>query len=1263
MRSPVPGTTRPVRRAVAALLAPAVAVMNRLAYPWKLALISALLVVPLGLALSLLFAEIQGEVTFTRKEREGVAYLRPLRRLLEHTAQARVLAQRYARGDRASRPDLLRTHAEIDEDFEALAAADRDVGASLGTSRTLGVLREDWHFLHAQALRPDPDDVVALHTRLLQDERALIAQVGDASNLILDPQLETYYLMDVVLLKVPAAEEQLAEAGLLGAALRRDSELTAEERARFIVLTGLLRSTAAETRKSLDVAFRADRSGNLRPQLEAPLNDYLAAVGAVDEVTQRDVLTPRTVIADPAAYEAVPAQASEAGFALWDRTAHELDGLLRAKVDGAVTRQELIAAGAGLLLLVVLYLLLAFYTAVMRTVRRLAEVSHRLAAGEVDEKLTLETRDELGQMAVSFNQVAARLRQEWRQAREESARAREAEAALRDAEQKYRSIFENAIEGIFQTSPDGRYLSANPALARIYGYDSPAELTKAFTDIAGQLYVDPGRRAEFIRLLEEDDTVSDFESQVYRKDGRVVWISEKARAVRDAAGALLYYEGSVEDISERKRSEEALRRARDAAEEANRAKSQFLAVMSHEIRTPMNAVIGMAGLLLDTPLAPEQREYAEIIRDSGDALLAVINDILDFSKIEAGQMELEGQPFDLRDCVEGALELLAPRAAEKGLELVCAIDPAVPAAVTGDATRLRQVLVNLAGNAIKFTERGEVVLQVKSQAPSTNPQTNPKHQPPNAKPAGNEVLDLGPSGLGVVCDLTAGAWDLVQEVVLHFSVRDTGIGIPPERRDRLFRSFSQVDASTTRRYGGTGLGLAISKRLCELMGGDMGVESTPGKGSTFWFTLPARAAAGRARADRSAEQPQLRGKRLLIVDDNPTNRQILRLQAGSWGLLTRECGSGAEALDLLRRGEAFDVAVLDIQMPGMDGLRLAEEIRRHPATAALPLVALSSLGRPLPEGAPFAASLTKPVKQSQLYEVLLRLFPGAGGEAVAGRAESADRPALDPHLAERLPLRVLVAEDVAVNQKLIVTMLARLGYRADVAANGLEVLGALERQGYDLVLMDVQMPEMDGLEAARRIRQRWPGAGGPRIVALTANALPGDREACTAAGMDDYLTKPVKAAALEAALLRSADGRGAPGDQPGRPAAAPPGGGETPPLLEQRVVDDLRAAGPTLLGELADLFRSHAPGLVTNLKGAAAAGDAERVRLSAHNLKGAAASLGAQALAAACAALETQARAGPAEDLQASLPALDRLLQETCAALDEAVRGGQAAEG
>jgi PAS domain S-box-containing protein len=698
--------------------------------------------------------------------------------------------------------------------------------------------------------------------------------------------------------------------------------------------------------------------------------------------------------------------------------------------------------------------------------------------------------------------------------------------SLRMAEVKYRSIFENAVEGIYQTTPIGKYLSVNPALARIYGYASGQELAASITDVGRQLYVDPGRREQLIELLRRDATVTGFESQVYRRDGEVIWISENARAVHDAAGNLSYYEGSVEDVTKRKQAEE-LHRQKEAAEAASRAKSQFLANMSHEIRTPLNGVVGMLELLAATPLEPQQQRFARVARSSADSLLRLINDILDFSKIEAGKLELEEFDFDVRRLVEDVAEMFAERVQAKGLELSCAIEPDVPAVVRGDADRLRQVLVNLTNNAIKFTDRGRVAVRVA------------------VKPAGNRQEAVG-SRQNADRSEQESAGESAEFCTLAFEVSDTGIGIPADRLDRLFKSFSQIDASTTRKFGGTGLGLAVCKQLVELQGGEIGVSSEPNRGSTFHFTVRLRVPPPGCKT--TLYKRRSRERELLAADKN------------------RDLGPNANR----------------------DAAHWAE------------------------------------------------------------RAELADGR------------RILIAEDNEVNQMVAASILTRVGFQCDVVANGRQALEAVRENDYDLVLMDCQMPDMDGFEATRAIRLEEQTAERPKhlpIVALTANAVKGDRENCLAAGMDGYITKPIETLRLIETIdtLLSAS--------PRANAGGAKGSGGTPMPAETILATAANAESPfhvaSLLGrcmgdaalcrKILHSLADRGPQQRVAVEQSLAAGDLTALAEAAHSLKGTAANFSAERLREAAGQVERLAKAGAWQSVRS---AGDELLREFQRTLD-----------
>ncbi len=826
----------------------------------------------------------------------------------------------------------------------------------------------------------------------------------------------------------------------------------------------------------------------------------------------------------------------------------------------------------------------------------------------------------------------------------------EANRALAESEEKYRGIFESLVDLYYRTDLDGRLIELSPSVEAMTGFRAEELLGES----VARVYEHPDDRKVFMKMLLKYGRVQDYELRLRRKNGAIVDVSANSRLIFGPDGRPAGVEGMLRDISRRKRMENELRRARDAAEAANRelqqaihranemalraeaasrAKSEFLANMSHEIRTPMNGVLGMLRLLLDTDLTPAQREYAQTACHSAEALLAIINDILDYSKIEAGKLDLEMLNFDLRSTVEETMDVLALHAQGKGLEFASVIGADVPTRLRGDPGRLRQILLNLLGNAIKFTEEGEVILRV------------------------SVVEEQGDS------------------VKLRFSVTDTGIGVPASRADTLFDSFTQADVSTTRKYGGTGLGLTISKRLAEMMGGEIGMESREGEGSTFWFTAVFERQAG-DEASQTTVPVDMRVHRALIVDDNATNRRIVGEMLDSWGCRHEEAADAAAALDKLHEaaeaGEPFDLVLLDMQMPGTDGLTLGTKIRNEGGRLGdTRMILLTSMDvgsqRDRLRRAGFDACLPKPIKQSQLFDALVSSL--AGSEPPPPSFVHPHDPAVprkERRLADGRRPRILVAEDNPVNQKVALGMLARLGCTVDTVGNGQEAVEALKMMPYDLVFMDVQMPEMDGFEATRRLRDPETGVRDPHIpvVAMTAHAMEGDRERCLAAGMNDYVAKPIDPGELERVLDRllpvapavppspAAGGT----EEEGRSSAPDTSGGEAEGVapLDREALLERIGGDADLADELVAVFLEDVPNQIQALAEALERGDRDVTERTAHTIKGAAANLSAVPLSRAAAVLEAAAREGRGdlmplfeavkvefERLQASLAAPD----------------------
>ena len=902
------------------VLAPARAVMDRLTYPRKFVLISVLFALPLAVVMYLLISEINQGIEFARKEIQGDQYLRPLRKLQEHVGQSRLLAKAYAEGNVTVRPDLIRKQAEIDEDFIHVEGVEQELGANLKTAPKFGVLKENRRFLKDRILTLRPADSDELHVKLLADVRDLFAHVGDASNLILDPDLDSYYLMDAVLLKLPAGADLLAQARILGRGVLTRKALTPEERTEFIRLAGLIQSNLEQTRAGMGVAFRNNPAENLKPRLGEMLQAYDNAMSDCLVALRNEIIQAQNITMEPAAHDVLIRKAQAANVNLWEQNATELDSLLQARIDGSARKKHFIEVFAVLVLLMVLYLWMAFYSGFMRTVSRLKEVSEQMVGGSMDHVVMLETHDELGQVVTSFNNVATRLRTEWAQAREESRRARAAEAQLRE-------------------------------------------------------------------------------------------------------------------------HEEELVRAKEAAEDASRAKSQFLANMSHELRTPLNAIIGYSEMLQEASEDVGQKDFIpdlKKIHAAGKHLLGLINDILDLSKVEAGKMTPFLEAFDVANLVREVATTIHPLVQKNANTLKIQTGDAL-GTMYSDVTKVRQCLFNLLSNASKFTERGTL-------------------------------------RLGVTRETVTGG------DVLRFRVSDTGIGMTPAQLGKLFQAFAQADASTTRKYGGTGLGLALTRRFCQMLGGDVTVTSELGKGSTFTVQLPAEAPAqaeptaaardflGKAesaleeRAEAAAAPSPKDRNTILVVDDDPTVLELMQRHLSREGFRVLTAADGEEGLRLARQARPR-VITLDVMMPGMDGWAVLAALKKDPELAEIPVLLCTMLDdRSMGFALGASEFLTKPIDRNHLIAVLRRYGHG------------------------QAPRKVLVVEDDAAAREMVARMLQKEGWTVAEAENGRIALERVVANRPELILLDLMMPEMDGFEFVQELR-KLEGYRSIPIIVVTAREL------------------------------------------------------------------------------------------------------------------------------------------------------------------------------
>jgi Amt family ammonium transporter len=845
----------------------------------------------------------------------------------------------------------------------------------------------------------------------------------------------------------------------------------------------------------------------------------------------------------------------------------------------------------------------------------LNEMNAQTQLGDFTKQVAVEPHTEVGQIAEQYNCVMQRVSEEIIQREQVMHR-------LLVAEEKYRSIFENATEGIFRITPSGRILDANVAMAKILGYNTPAHLITSVPDFSQQHAVEPEEREEYIRKLNSAGYISDYETRLKRCDNSIAQVSMNVRVVKNGDSHIDYYEGSLSDLSVRQEAEK-MQKEKEAAEAANRAKSQFLANMSHEIRTPLNGVIGMLDLLSESQLTPQQFRYSKIAKSSAHTLLNLINDILDFSKIEAGKLELEYSEFDLPMLMEDLIDMFGHRANQKELEFTCQVMPQVANRVLGDQDRLRQVLINLIGNAIKFTDRGNVVVR-----------------------------------LSVIEHLNG-----IQK--MRFEVEDSGIGISEDVQSKLFRVFEQADASTTRKYGGTGLGLAICRQLVELMGGTIQVKSVMGKGTTFYFDIPLKTIKLATQYDDNIQS--IRGMKVLAIDDNDTNLEILESQLKSWGTqvsLARTAYDGFRQLIMAwKSGETFDLLILDHQMPEVDGIELARLIHESSQLEGLPIILLTSnenaLSNQEMSDIGIRGYCIKPISTSRLYNVIVtcmsmtqHLKPLPSSDAV---------PAIVKNLGTGCH-RILIAEDNEINQMVTQEILEKAGYQCRVANNGLEAVELIKKRPFDLILMDCQMPTMDGFTAASTIRslEQSGDLKGPNhpipIIALTANALKGDHDRCLASGMVDYVSKPVDPQNLLNVIQKQLQGKAAVEDTIAQKKQADIEKKQvSTSTLNYDLLRDKFFNDDEFIQKILQMFLERVPDFMSQLINAYRSGNMQETLRVSHEIKGVSSNISAMEVSETAGKIEEMVKKGQYDQLPQEIEILEKRMEQCVASIEDII--------